>query len=154
MNKENESFLWNRLNKVSARKAIEEMFDLGMITNFNGAYSTLLKWKKQGIYDYGVSLEYGRRNKMQLVKQQKNLCLPIKQAKDLYSFGGTNVWVQKDKIKNVEVLYWDEKDSIDFIPVLLITLKDNTQICIDYNSIEDAENALKEYKKESLKRVK
>jgi hypothetical protein len=69
----------------------------------------------------------------------------------LYCFGGFNIHIEKDKIKTVEVLYWD--DYIKYTPVLLITLKDETQISIDYNSIEEAETVAKEYKKEFIKRI-
>lgn len=156
MNKLNETYLWDRLCKVTARKAIEEMIEMGMIKDSKEAFVTLKKWIKKGLYECGSILDLGwRKEKLVLLRPENNgVALPIKQANSLYSFGGTNVWVQSDKIKNIEVMYWDEINSIEFVPVLLITLKDNTQICIDYNTIEEAENALKEYKKANIKIVK
>lgn len=75
----------------------------------------------------------------------------VRQVNPLYCFGGSNIHIEKDKIKMVEALYWD--DYIKYTPVLLITLKDDTQISIDYNSIEEAEAVAKEYKKEFIKGV-
>lgn len=75
----------------------------------------------------------------------------IRKVNDLYPFGGFNIHIEKDKIKTVEALYWD--DYIKYTPVLLITLKDNTQISIDYRSIEEAESVAKGYKKEFIKTV-
>lgn len=80
--------------------------------------------------------------------------MPIRQAKDLYCFGGYNLHISTENIKTVEFLFWNDYKQDDYIPVLLFTLNDGTQLSIDYETEQQAEKELKEYKKQKIKVIK
>ena len=77
--------------------------------------------------------------------------IPIRKVKELYFFGGHNLCISTENIKTVECLIWDSYEENKYIPVLLFTLNDGTQLSIDFDSIEEAEEVLKEYKKTKMR---
>ena len=79
--------------------------------------------------------------------------MPVKYTPTMYCFGGHNISIEIDKIKIVEQLYWYGNDCDETIPVLMFTLKDGTKITADYETEEEAKEALKYYKREFIKSV-
>lgn len=71
----------------------------------------------------------------------------------MYCFGGYNICIEMGKIKTVEQLYWYGNNNDETIPVLMFTLKDGTKISVDYETVEEAKEALKYYKREFIKSV-
>jgi len=71
MNKILEDYLWSEISnpseeeiwkseyKRSPREVIKEMIDRGWINSPKQGYSTLKKWLKKGIYEYGSCLDLG-----------------------------------------------------------------------------------------------
>lgn len=67
MTRENEDYLWNRLNRQvpgledgsQPRFVIAEMIERGMIANEKEAWATLEKWADLNWYTYGVALDLG-----------------------------------------------------------------------------------------------
>lgn len=72
---------------------------------------------------------------------------PIRQLPKMFCFGGKNATIQIDKIKNIEAMYYEDYATDTYTPILHFYLADNTVIIVDYETIEEAEKALKEYKK-------
>lgn len=79
--------------------------------------------------------------------------LPIKAVPRMYCFGGINMSIEMDKIKKVEKLFWYGNDNDESIPILMITLQDGTKVSVDFESEEEAEEALKTYKKNLLFKI-
>ena len=79
--------------------------------------------------------------------------LPIKAVPRMYCFGGINMSIEMDKIKKVEKLFWYGNDNNEIIPILMITLQDGTKVSVDFESEEEAEEALKIYKKNLLFKI-
>lgn len=71
----------------------------------------------------------------------------------MYCFGGHNICIEMGKIKTVEQLYWYGNNNDETIPVLMFTLKDGTKITADYETGEEAKEALKYYKRMFIKSV-
>lgn len=80
---------------------------------------------------------------------------PIKQVPEMFCFGGINTTVEIDKIQNIEILYYQDFETNDQIPILHINLINDTVITIDYKTIEEAEQAYKIFMRNcKMKRVK
>lgn len=71
----------------------------------------------------------------------------------LYCFGGFNASIEISKIKTVEQRYWYGNDDNLSIPVLVVRLIDDTFITIDFDSPDDAQEALKEFMRFKIKVV-
>lgn len=86
----------------------------------------------------------------------KEIQFPIRKLPEMFCFGGYNTTIQIDKIKNIEVLYYYEDFKTDRRnPILYIELKNDILVTVDFETIEEAEEALKEFKKHCIfKRVK
>lgn len=60
-----EKYLWDnfgldeRRQIPFAKEIIDQMFDLGMISNKKQAYRTLEKWSSKGLYVWGCSISFG-----------------------------------------------------------------------------------------------
>jgi hypothetical protein len=69
MKKELKDYLWERIPTIgkntdkNVRTIIKEMVDTEMIQSPKQALCTLQKWDRKGLYDYGVSLDLGWRNR-------------------------------------------------------------------------------------------
>ena len=85
----------------------------------------------------------------------KEIQFPIKKLPEMFCFGGYNTTIQIDKIKNIEVLYYEDFKTDRYIPILHIELINDILVTVDFETIEEAEEALKEFKKHCIfKRVK
>ena len=74
---------------------------------------------------------------------------------EMFCFGGINTTIEISKIKTVEQVFYEDYTLDEYIPVLRITMQDGAQIMIDYETEQEAKEALNEYKKYcKIKRVK
>lgn len=78
---------------------------------------------------------------------------PLRPVPDMFCFGGFNVSVQIDKIKDMEAIYYRTfDDNVPDVPILHITLNDGTIITQDYNDIKDVKKIIKEFKKFKMRK--
>lgn len=80
--------------------------------------------------------------------------LPIRKMPNLFCFGGVRTFIEFEKIKDIEALYYEDFSTGEYTPILYITMNDNSIIVIDYETIEEAEQSIKELKKLKFKRIK
>ena len=89
---------------------------------------------------------------MEIVKNNISQ-MPVKPIPEMFCFGGYNVSIEKAKIKTVEQKFYQDYETETFTPILVFTMQDDTTITVDYDSEEEAEKALKIYKKSVIKAV-
>ena len=75
---------------------------------------------------------------------------PVRPVPDMFCFGGNNVAIEVSKIKSVENLYYEDYASQRYIPILYIELSDGTRITIDFDTTEEVEEAIRQYKKHCI----
>lgn len=72
MHKLLELYLWDNFGKDErrqipfAKEIIDEMLRYGMIKNEKQAYRTLEKWSNKGLYEWGCSIRYGWKTRVNL----------------------------------------------------------------------------------------
>lgn len=91
---------------------------------------------------------------LRIINNNKDvISMSIKPIPRMYCFGGINMSIEMDKIKKVEKLFWYGNDNNESIPILMITLRDGTKVSVDFEREEEAEEALKTYKKNLLFKI-
>ncbi len=64
MSPELEEHLWERLREgKKPREVIDSMLDVGSLQSPKQAWATLSKWGRQGLYDWGVTIDLGWLNR-------------------------------------------------------------------------------------------
>lgn len=79
---------------------------------------------------------------------------PVKQIPPLFCFGGKNPAIEIDKIIELKPVYYNDYETNSYIPCLHIQLIGNITLTIDYETMEEVETAIKEFKKLKFKRIK
>ena len=73
--------------------------------------------------------------------------ISVYKSPPMFCFGGTGCSIEIDAVQSLQHLYWYGNDNEDSIPVVMIELKDGSRIAIDYDTSEEAQQAIKEFKK-------
>lgn len=86
---------------------------------------------------------------LKVVKNNNINKFPIIEMPPLFAFGGYNPCIQIDRIKKLTQSYWFGNNGTQ-IPVVIVELTDGTKLSIDYVSEEEANSAIKEFRKECI----
>ena len=74
--------------------------------------------------------------------------ISVYQTPPMFCFGGNGCNVEIQAIDCIQQLYWRFNDETEEdIPVLFIELKNGTKLAIEYDTVEEAEETLKEFMK-------
>lgn len=90
---------------------------------------------------------------MEVIKNNKVVEHHIHHSQPMFCFGGIGTSIEIDKIKGLKPLYWYGNDNSKSIPVVMVELIDGTEIAIDYETIEEVKESIKEFKKKCKLKV-
>lgn len=77
----------------------------------------------------------------------------VKPIPPMYCFGGYNVAIEIDKIKTIDVKYYESYKTGTLTPILHFELESGAVITVDYETIEEAEKAKKSFQKHCIMKV-
>ena len=84
---------------------------------------------------------------MKLVHSNDTVPRRMVDTKTSFLFGGFNPAIEIENIAKVEPLYFYPKDKdLPAVPVVMVTLKDETKIAIHFNTVEEVREACRQYR--------
>lgn len=84
---------------------------------------------------------------MKLVHSNDTVPRRMVDTKTSFLFGGFNPAIEIENIAKVEPLYFYPKNKgLPTVPVVMVTLKDETKIAIHFNTMEEVREACRQYR--------